>query len=148
MSSPENIGKESTMDNTFAVRFMGWSVSIIGIILLAISSYKFVDIRWKKKDWTQSEGTVAYIIVDPSEGGAAPVVTYLWRDDSLSYTSTVYSSPPVFSVGEKVKLYINPASPQIAFIDTFREVYFFTIILGALGIALSLIGFLVIYNLK
>jgi len=148
MSSLENIEKEPARDNNIALRFMAWSLGIIGIILLAISSYKYLDISGKKKDWTQIEGTVAYIIVDPSEGGAAPVVTYLWRDDSLSYTSTVYSSPPVFSLGEKVKLYVNPASPQIAFIDTFREIYFFTIILGALGIALSVIGFLVIYYIK
>ena len=135
-------------NSTFGIRMAGWILSIAGIILLIAASYFFLDTHGKKTDWTTVEGRVAHLIVDVGEGGAAPVVVYTWRDDSLSYTSDVYSSPPAYKTGDPVKLYVDPASPEDAFIDSFRELYLFPTIIGVLGFVFVLIGLLILFFAK
>ena len=125
-------------NSTFGIRMAGWILSIAGIILLIAASYFFLDTHGKKTDWTTVEGRVAHLIVDVGEGGAAPVVVYIWRDDSLS----------AYKTGDPVKLYVDPASPEDAFIDSFRELYLFPTIIGVLGFVFVLIGLLILFFAK
>ncbi len=134
--------------STFSIRMAAWIMSIAGIILLLTASYFFVETHSKKSDWTMVGGRVAHLIFDVGEGGAAPVVVYAWRDDSLSYTSDVYSSPPAYKKGDRVNLYLNPASPEDVFIDSFLELYRFPTVIGVLGFVFALIGFMILFFAK
>lgn len=65
--------------------------------------------------------------------GSAPVVQYQWRGNTYTYTSGTYSSPPAYSIGEWVPIYVNRDDPGDIIIDTFIDRYFLITIFGGMG---------------
>jgi len=127
------------------LRIGAWILSGLGLLFLVISGYQYLSIRNKKMKWTPVTGVVVNYIVNQAEGGAAPVVIYVWEGDSISYTGDIYSSPPDFELLERVSMFVNPSSPDNAIIDTFK-IYQLSLILGILGFVFNLIGLGILYN--
>jgi len=124
-----------------------WILSILGIVLLVVSSFQYLQIRKKKSSWIPVEGIVVNFIVDIEKGGAAPIIIYLWEQDTLAYTSTAYSTPPEFELRDKTVLFINPTSPDEVLLDGF-QIYLFSLVLFVIGIVFNLIGLGIIFFSK
>ncbi len=122
-----------------------WIFSIAGLILITVTGYYLIEVKDIKDNWEQSKGMVFSLIVDPAEGGAAPIISYVWEEDTLAYTSDVFRSPPDFLIEDSLAIFINPQVPQQIAIDDFSHLYFFPMILGVLGIILVLIGFGILF---
>jgi hypothetical protein len=134
--------------NSRNIRLAAWIFSIGGLVLVVISGYYWVDIKDIKDHWVSSKGIVVSLIVDKSEGGAAPIVSYVWEEDTLAYTSSVYSSPPNFMIGDSLSIYVNPNLSQDVVIDEFTHLYFLPMVLGILGITFAVIGFGILFFSK
>ncbi|MBX2962756.1 MAG: DUF3592 domain-containing protein [Cyclobacteriaceae bacterium] len=77
-------------------------------------------------------GTVVSVKENDS-GSQAPVVEYTWNNEVKRYESTMYSSPPDYSVGDQVALLVNPENPDEAVIDSFTERYMLSTVFGGVG---------------
>ena len=124
-----------------------WTLSIAGIILLLAASVQYLQIRNKKTKWVPVDGTVANFIVSTEEGGAAPVVIYIWEDDSLSFTSNLYNSPPSFNLGDTVSLFVNPGAPDEVVLDQF-QLYLLSLVLFVLGFLFDVVGLSILFFSK
>ncbi|HEX8039531.1 MAG TPA: DUF3592 domain-containing protein [Chryseosolibacter sp.] len=80
--------------------------------------------------------------------GSAPVVEYEWRGNKYTYTSATYSSPPAYTIGELVPIYVNRDDPGDIIIDTFLDRYFLITIFGGMGFLFVAIGYGVMGALK
>ena len=129
------------------LRIGAWVLSVVGLFLLVYASFLYLNIRHKKMKWTPVTGTVVNFIVDPAIGGAAPIIVFDWKGDSLSYTSDQYSSPPQYELQEQVSMFIDPASPTEAILDSFH-LYQLFLILGSLGFLFNLVGFGILFFSK
>jgi hypothetical protein len=70
-----------------------------------------------------------------------PVVTFETPErESVTFHSSVSSSPPSFDVGESVEVLYDPANPSDAVIDSFWQVYLVPIILGGIGGVFFVVG--------
>ena len=126
-------------------RGIGIALSVFGLIFILIAAYQFIEVKDKVDNWAPSNALVRHLVVDYTEGGAAPVLTYVWEMDTLSYTSTVYASPPDYAIGDTINVYINPKVPTVVLIDSFKETYFLSTVLGSIGIVLFVIGGLILF---
>jgi hypothetical protein len=124
-----------------------WVLSIVGLLLLAGAGFQYLNIRHKKTNWIPVDGVVTNFVVDPSKGGAAPIMIYLWEQDSLSYTSELYQSPPAFELGERVSLFVNPMKTDEVLLDTF-QLYLLLVVLGSLGVIFNLVGLSILFYSK
>ncbi len=130
-----------------SLRVGAWILSIAGLMMLVYASFQYLNIRYKKMKWTPVTGTVVNFIVDPVIGGAAPIIIFEWEGDSLSYTSDQYDSPPKYDIREQVSMFIDPAAPAVAILDSF-QLYRFSLILGILGVLFNLVGFGILFFSK
>lgn len=130
-----------------SLRVGAWILSIAGLMMLVYASFQYLNIRYKKMKWTPVTGTVVNFIVDPVIGGAAPIIIFEWEGDSLSYTSDQYDSPPKYDLREQVSMFIDPAAPAVAILDSF-QLYRFSLILGILGVLFNLVGFGILFFSK
>ena len=80
----------------------------------------------------QLTGTVTSF-TENDEGSLAPVVEYTRNNEAKTYTSTMYSSPPDYQVGDQVTLLVNPEKPDEVIIDSFTERYMISTVFGAVG---------------
>jgi len=130
-----------------SLRVGAWILSIAGLMMLVYASFQYLNIRYKKMKWTPVTGTVVNFIFDPVIGGAAPIIIFEWEGDSLSYTSDQYDSPPKYDLREQVSMFIDPAAPAAAILDSF-QLYRFSLILGILGVLFNLVGFGILFFSK
>lgn len=131
-----------------SIRIAAWIFSVAGLILITFSGYYLIEVKEIKDHWEQSIGKVSSLIVDPAEGGAAPIISYVWEEDTLAYTSNVFSSPPDFMIEDSLAIFINPMVPFEIVINDFSHLYFFPMILGLLGLALALVGLGILFFSK
>jgi len=137
--------KRSGKDSVVGPRGIGMVMSVLGIIFLVISAYRFLEVRDKMNNWVPSNALVRHLIVDYTEQGAAPVLIYVWDSDTLSYTSTVYASPPDYEIGDSLKIYVNPNVSSVVLIDSFKETYLLTAVFASIGGAFFIIGGLILF---
>jgi ribosomal protein L7/L12 len=63
----------------------------------------------------------------------APVIEYQWEGEEKLYYSNFYSSPPEFSEGDQVAIFINPNDPNDIVVDAFVDRWLLVIIFGSFG---------------
>lgn len=78
-------------------------------------------------------------------GGAAPVVEFQWRGNKRSFESTYYVSPPEYTVGQNVFLFVNREDPEDILLDTFSDRFALITGLGVIGGFLLLVGSVLLY---
>ncbi len=76
-----------------------------------------------------------------NSGTYKPRVEFMTRDGRrIEFISSSGSDPPIFSVGEQVKILYLPFTPKQAKINTFFSLWGGVLFLGGIGISLVIIG--------
>lgn len=127
-------------------RLLGGIFGGIGVILLIVAAIIYYNQTESRKHTVSVKGKVVEMVSSRSSKGGtlySPIVEFQFNAQSYRITSEVASSPPAFEVGEEVNLFVNPAKPDEAQIDSFVENWFVVALLGFMGTIFSLIGFTV-----
>lgn len=75
----------------------------------------------------EAPGTVVRVV------GGRPVVEYPVRGKPFTIQGAVSSSPPAYTVGERVSVLYRPRNPSVARINTFTECWLFPLAFTAFG---------------
>lgn len=68
-----------------------------------------------------------------------PIVSYTVKGEQYSCKGTMYSSPPEYQIGDVLPVFVNPAEPHSAFINTYSERWFVITFLGVGSIMLIIL---------
>jgi len=88
----------------------------------------------------RTEGTVVSMVASGDEGGMAPVVSYQVAGKTYEHRSKFSSSPPAYSVGNKVSILYRPENPSEAGIDSLFDRWLFPVCFGGVGSLFAAIG--------
>lgn len=119
----------------------------VGLILLTVGIYFYNDTNAYQKDTIRVKGKVIRLSASYAQKGGrlyTPIVEFEFNNQTFQVAGSVASSPSAFDVGEEVELFVKPAQPQEARIDSFMEQWFVVVILGGMGAVFSTIGLAVI----
>lgn len=125
--------------------WFSWIFGLVGLGLLGGSFWAWSSSQSYITDGIQTTGTVIdldYRSSDEGSGTYAPVVEFTDREGMRRvYHSTSSSNPPAYARGEQVTLYYMPGEPERAMIDSFMDRHFAPLLLGAMGVIFSGVGF-------
>ena len=120
---------------------------LIGSIFFILgSAFTLVAIGWGAYSWSfshdahEADGTVVRLVESGGRGGQAPVVRYQVAEQTFEIQSGVSTSPPAYSVGEKVKVLYQAERPDQGRLSSFVENWLFPSVFGGFGILFTLIG--------
>jgi ribosomal protein L7/L12 len=121
--------------NLFGKIFAGVGVLITAIALL---------IFYLKQDTvSRSEIREGYVIdLEYSGNSTAPRIEYEWNGSKRIFTSSVYTHPPAYEVGERVELFVNVKDPADVVINSFTGRWLAVIIVGGIGLFFFAFGLL------
>lgn len=77
-----------------------------------------------------------------------PVFSFIYTGKNYKFSSSTSANPPVFDVGEKVLLKINPNNPADFYAEKDRTMKILSIIFTGLGALLTVIGAVLLIVLK
>jgi hypothetical protein len=108
---------------------------MLGIIFMGVAIAMFYFDQKAVNTFTKTPGKViAMTNTGDAEGASfAPVVAFQWEGRELEFQSSTSSNPPGFQVGEAVELYVNPANPYDAVINSFGQRFTGMLIFGFMG---------------
>ncbi|HEY3760193.1 MAG TPA: DUF3592 domain-containing protein [Verrucomicrobiae bacterium] len=115
------------------------TITIIAAICFSLYTWHFV------RKAQRTTGTVIEMVADKGRSsdsrGTAPVFQFHdVNGQSYTITSSLYSSPPEFRVGDVVSILYLKENPRQAHIDSFWQLWFFPVILGFIGVVDLLAG--------
>src|SRR6218665_1718264 len=116
---------------------------IVGAGLLAGAVYSYADKKAFLEKAESAQGTVIEMIARRSDNSTTycPVVRFKAKTgQEITFTSSVSSNPPSYSVDETVEILYDPADPKEANINGFASLWLVPLILGILGTIFFLIG--------
>jgi len=118
-----------------------------GPVLLAYSVVSVVRTRAFLRRCAETSGEVVHLEHSTDRMGTtsyesyAPVFAFMAANGkAYRVTSTVYSSPADFNVGDCVRVRYDPANPQDARIHSFFEIWGTALISGTVGLPFSLLA--------
>lgn len=114
----------------------------VSFLLLAIAALLFYFDQRAANRYMKVEGVV--LRNQFNNGMARPVISYFWEGKELIYAGNTYTNPPAFERGERVELFVNPADPEDAYVNSFVERFLAMTIVG--GIGLVFLGFLTLFH--
>ncbi|AWK06744.1 DUF3592 domain-containing protein [Flavobacterium crocinum] len=117
--------------------------SIVGAGLLAGAVYSYSSKKAFLEKAEKAQGTVIEMIARRSDNSTTycPVVNFKTKaGQEITFTSSVSSNPPSYSVDETVEVLYDPAEPKEASINGFATLWLVPLILGILGTIFFLIG--------
>lgn len=122
---------------------ISWIVLVVSLILIVFGVATGIGTYSWLKDAQANDGTVIGLVEkkksSKKKGSSktyAPRVSYLIDGEQREFVSSQSSSPPDFKVGESVRVATNLAKDKEC-IATFGELYGFSVVLGALGMAVA-----------
>jgi hypothetical protein len=116
---------------------LGCLVAGIGVCL-AVGWYRFASTALR------TEGIVVRMVRGNDDGTSAPVVRYQAGRHAFELKGSVYSSPPAYSVGEKVHVRYQRDQPGAGRIDSFTERGLAPLLCAGSGVILMAVGLVVI----
>lgn len=99
-------------------RIFGFIFGFIGLLLLGVGVLLYALNAEIVKEENKTEGIVTALTGSTT---VAPTFSYTWKGQVYEYASTISSSPPAFTINERVTLYVNPEKPEEVVVDTFSE---------------------------
>jgi hypothetical protein len=87
------------------------------------------------------------LVVERSDNGSVetsyvPAFSFEGNDGrTYTVTSSNSSAPPEFAVGQKVGIFYEPSDPATAKIDSFLQLWTMPLVLAALGVISSFVGY-------
>jgi hypothetical protein len=125
------------------LKLIGSIFGLVGLVLLAVGAWFAVDAQRFVAGATRSEGVV--VAMEGSDT-LAPVVEFTAADGrTVQFRSSLSSSPPSYSVGERVGVYYDIEAPDDARIDAFMDLWFATLVLSGMGSVFGAVGFFTLY---
>lgn len=121
----------------------------IGVVLLVTAIYLYFSKLTFLKSAETAQGTVVELISKRSSNSImyTPVISFITKEDhKIEFSSSVSGNPPSYSVGETVEVIYNSEEPNKADINDFESLWLAPLIIGILGTAFFLVGFLIILN--
>lgn len=112
-----------------------WLFPGIGALLLAAATGFQVHRLDTQESLASADGRVASVLK-----GCVTVEFSTASGESVSFRGSVCSKPPAYAVGERVRVLYPPTAPASARIDSFRENWFVSLVLGGIGAGFVLIG--------
>lgn len=120
--------------------------AFLGSILLVIGFYNGLIVFKSRQAGIQVEGVVVELLRS-NKNSATPVIEYTSYDGQKRlHTGNVYTSPPAYSIGERVKLWYDPTDPSKVSISGL-ESWFALIFLGGMGLIFGGIGYGGLYSI-
>ncbi len=116
-------------------------VLIVGLIMMVIAITLAVTNSNFKKDSMTAAGTVLELVMSDNNDSDAytPKIKFITAaGDTIVFTHSIYSDPPVFAVNEVVKVLYNPESPADAKVGSFFSLFSGSIILFAIGLLIAI----------
>ena len=117
--------------------------SMVGAGLLAGAVYFYFDKKIFLEKAESTQGTVIEMIARRSDNSTTycPVVSFKTKlGQEITFTSSISSNPPSYTVNEKVKILYDPADPKEAVINGFASLWLVPLILSTIGTIFFLIG--------
>lgn len=111
---------------------------LIGLVLIGAAAAVYFADRRVTTDALRAEGIVVELM--RSGKGYKPLVHIQVEGRTHEILGTVSSSPPSFSVGDRVDVLYPPGNPAAGVIDSFMERYFVPVLLTGLGAIFGSIG--------
>ncbi len=117
----------------------------IGLLFLVITFFIITSEEKFVENAKMVEGKVINLEYHSSKNGGAyhPVVEYSYNEQTITFCSSVGSSPASYSVGDMVQIYVDPANPRNAQINDFSSQWLLSCILGGIGFLFFSIGGLI-----
>jgi hypothetical protein len=120
-----------------------WMYLVIGIGLFGGGIYSFLSTR----DFIGEAATTGGVVIDlereqDADGNDSyyPRVQFETNGRSYQFRGQVGSGYGTFKVGEQVEVLYDPADPHHARINSFVQLWFFPLFLGAMGVVFTAIG--------
>ena len=129
-----------------ALTIIKYLFTLVGAGLLVGAFFAFNSTRTFLVDAVEAQGSVISMIRSRSSSDSSytyrPVVRFITRNgERVEFTSGIGSSPPAYSVGEKVTVLYSPRRPNRAKINSFFELWGISAILGGMGLLFFSVGF-------
>src|SRR5262245_16558084 len=122
--------------------FVALPFGFVGALFLGLGLYLHAR---NKRVMLEYSGAVDGVVVgytdEDFDGNVRPRVQFQSGQESVTITGKVASSPPAYSIGQKVPMRYPPESPSLAFIADFWNLYLFQIVLvvfGAIALLVSM----------
>lgn len=112
-------------------RLFGAGFALLGLGLIVHNALFAIGTK-------QAEGTVVEMVGDEMK---SPVVEFNANDRRHTFQSKMSSSPPAYSVGERVSVLYHPEQPAEAQIDSFSERWLFPLGFATTGISTFIMSF-------
>lgn len=105
------------IQNNFWLFFCGL-FAFVGTVLGAAGFAFWRDSEQLVRTGVATEGTVVRLVYNQKSGTTAPVIEYEtdWNGPQ-TYVSSTFTSPPVYSVGERVPMWYSPNDPTQVVLD-------------------------------
>ncbi|PBJ09034.1 DUF3592 domain-containing protein [Flavobacterium sp. ACN6] len=116
---------------------------IIGAALLTGAFFLYQNKSAFLEKAVSVQGTVIEMVAKRSDNSTtySPVISFKTKSgQEITFSSSISSNPPSYSVNETVEVLYNPADPKEANINTFSSLWIGPLILGGIGIVFFLIG--------
>jgi hypothetical protein len=118
---------------------------LVAALLTGIRTNNFV------RSAVSAPGTVTGLAEEPDEHNQstlyAPVFAFVTRDGrTQSVTSSVYSNPADYHVGDQVTVLYSPADPTTARINSFWQTWFLPAFLAIMGACFAMTGPILLFT--
>lgn len=117
----------------FKIIGVGFAFCSFACILAAIIIYFVFNIP----NAVNVEGTVTEF--QTNDTGSAPIIEFIWKEETKTYKSQTYSDPNPYTLGQHVTLLVNQENPDEAVIDSFDERWMAISVFGGTGLFLLML---------
>jgi Protein of unknown function (DUF3592) len=148
------VNKASATSN----KIFGYLLGPIGILLLIFGGYKYYSDQQMIARSTPVTGKVIELkesVKETTKNGTttksvtyAPVIEYSVNGKPYTYQSSMYSNPPAYELNGDAPLLVDPNDPSQVIIDSFIGRYLLVLVMGGLGLILSIIGIKSIFGAR
>jgi Protein of unknown function (DUF3592) len=117
---------------------------IFGLIGAGIGLYSYS----KAQNAERTTGEVVKMLAAGGKGGSKPVVRYTVDGRDFEIQGWISTSPPAYTVGEKVTVLYDRNNPADGHIDTFVERWLFPVIFSGIGGVLLFVSLVVMLSMR
>jgi uncharacterized protein DUF3592 len=119
-------------------------VFFVGFVLVGIAVYWVILTNNKIAQSELISGQVIDMVY--SEDSSAPVIGYEINGMNYHYVSGIYASPPAYQLNESIEIYVSKDNPNEVMINSFINKWLVAVILGSIGLFLSLIAAILLFT--
>ena len=129
--------------------WIGAIFAAIGLVLAAIGGWFYLEDRSVTDGGARTQGTVIAMAGGRDADGdysARPVVEFFDAGGARHvFTSSISTSPPAYTTGERVDVIYAPGSPDEAIVDGFVDRFLVPLIFGGIGVLFAVVGLAMLF---